>query len=119
MSARDSHEAKEHPEYAKNDPFNVANVRFNHVAGTGSLQRAADLTKPAKIELDERAQRAEVIVQIANSITRLNNGKFVVASQFEPEICYIVNPAKSECTCPDYVYRGVVCKHLLAVKEIA
>ena len=52
-------------------------------------------------------------------IRRLRNGLFRVQSFSNPQIFYVVDLLEKTCTCPHFTYRGIICKHLRAVEEIA
>ncbi len=104
--ARNLHEYGVH---GYKDPFNLDVEGFiagQHIDGS-SLQ----------YDIDRRIDKAEVLTKIAGSIQKNKDGTFNVISQFSPEMCYTVNLSKSACTCPDFVYRKVQCKHILAVKR--
>jgi len=90
------------------DPFDLLDFEGMkpgaHVSGS-SLQ----------FDIDQRVYRAEVLGKIVGQLQRNKDGSYSVASQFTPEICYHVDLDNNECNCPDHIYRGVICKHILAV----
>jgi len=71
-----------------------------------------------QFDIDQRIDRAEVLLKIEGIIQKNKDGTFNVASQFTPEACYTVDLKLRTCTCPDFYYRRVECKHILAVKEV-
>jgi SWIM zinc finger len=65
-----------------------------------------------------RIGKAEILCEVVGQIQRNKDGSYSVGSQFVPEICYRVDLVKNECNCPDHFYRGVICKHILACKQL-
>jgi len=64
----------------------------------------------------DRIQEAKDLLEIMGAITKLKDGVYLVASQWNSDKSYIVDLAKRDCSCPDHLYRGGDCKHILAVK---
>jgi len=64
-----------------------------------------------------RLERGQVIATAKRAIKRMNSSRYLVKSQ-SGNGNYHVNLTKIgfSCTCPDYVYRGVKCKHVHAVE---
>jgi putative transposase len=67
--------------------------------------------------MNGRKQRGMAIAKEGNQIKRLNDNMYLVKSQSNSG-SYLILKEKSEwsCECPDYKYRGVVCKHIWATK---
>lgn len=64
-----------------------------------------------------RQQKAELIAQTPNQITRLDEGRYSVRSQSgNGSYDVIATEAGWSCSCPDNVYRKAICKHILAVE---
>ncbi|MHB1006137.1 MAG: SWIM zinc finger family protein [Chloroflexota bacterium] len=92
----------------------------------GTIKPEANLARPVALAplvqwLPERARRAEAL-----KVTPMGEGEYEVASERTPEVVYKVRLPSPEkvsqgesirCSCPDYEYRGVPCKHLLVVAQ--
>jgi uncharacterized Zn finger protein len=68
-------------------------------------------------DLRDRAKRATNVADA--DVTLLGGGTAEVQSQSDPDKTYLVDidladVTASSCECPDHVYRGTTCKHLLA-----
>jgi predicted nucleic acid-binding Zn finger protein len=64
-----------------------------------------------------RKQRGEQLAKTAQEIQRIDTQTFYVQSQ-TGKGGYTVNNSYGawSCTCPDFVYRGIKCKHIHAVE---
>jgi len=89
------------------------------VVPTSANQARALALTPLVEWLPERTRRAEEL-----SVKPLGNGMFEVQSETHPDQTYRVtfrNPGEQgdgemlSCECADFLYRGIPCKHLLAV----
>ena len=89
------------------------------VVPTGSNQARALALTPLVDWLPERTRRAEEL-----NVRLLGTGTFEVQSESNPDQAYRVTfrgPGESgegetiSCECADFLYRGIPCKHLLAV----
>ena len=64
-----------------------------------------------------RRQRGESIAKVSEEIERVSESTYRVRSQ-RGRTMYTVTSSwgKWTCDCPDYMYRGVKCKHIFAVE---
>lgn len=60
-----------------------------------------------------RAEQLTASVRVQNPFART----FIVPSQTDAAKSYRVNLAAQTCTCPDFHFRGVTCKHMLAAQR--
>jgi len=66
-----------------------------------------------------RQIRGFAILAQPNTIRQVNANTFKVRSQSNPQVEYVVTNGKElDCTCPDHVYRGVICKHIFSVQSL-
>ncbi len=67
----------------------------------------------------DRKQQGELIAQAQGSIERLDDKTYLVTSQSR-NTRYRVRLIESDlvCSCPDYNYRGVKCKHIHAIDTL-
>jgi hypothetical protein len=78
--------------------------------------------KSIVIETDPRRERAETILQVYQAVQLNQDGSYTVSSQFVPNKSYQVRLSlngNGYCKCPDFTYRRIECKHILAVKSYA
>lgn len=79
-----------------------------------------------QIITEERKVRGLAIVSIAGQIKRINKLHYKVKSQSEPKVWYDVvkeygqnlggrEDGKWTCSCPDFTFRSVICKHIYSV----
>ena len=67
-----------------------------------------------------RQDRGENIAsKAASNIEKVSANTYLVLSQSKHNTQYIVNLQNNSCSCPDYAFRQLQCKHIIAVKEIA
>ena len=59
--------------------------------------------------------RRRKATMLKNSVLKLGENSFAVPSEKEKGKGYIVQKILS-CSCPDFIYRGGKCKHILAVE---
>lgn len=65
----------------------------------------------------KREEKGEKIAKKKDAIKRLNETKYRVRSQSGNGMYYVENTSIGwTCTCPDHTFRGMVCKHIWAVK---
>ena len=66
---------------------------------------------------DSRAERGRLICELGDQVRRLDANEYAVRSQ-SGKGEYSVRALESgwSCSCPDYAYRGVECKHIHAVE---
>ena len=66
-----------------------------------------------------RQIRGFAILAQPNTIKQVNANTFRVRSQSNPQVEYVVTNGKElDCSCPDRTFRGVICKHLCAVRAL-
>jgi len=64
-----------------------------------------------------REEKANLIVKDEKAITRINAQRYFVKSQSGNGEYEVINSEYGlGCSCPDHLYRGLECKHILAVK---
>lgn len=64
-----------------------------------------------------REERANLILKDENAIKRIDTQRYIVKSQSgNGEYEVISSEFGLGCSCPDHAYRGLECKHILAVK---
>lgn len=89
------------------------------VVPTSANQARSVALTPLVEWLPERTRRAEEL-----QVKALGNGRFEVQSESSPDQTYHVTfrqPGEAgegemiSCECADFLYRGIPCKHLLAV----
>lgn len=97
-------------------------ARVEVVPSSTNRARAVALT-PLVDWLPERTRRAEAL-----QVTRLDDGSYEVESESHPGQSYHVtvlpagqtgDGAPLQCECADFLYRGIPCKHILAVAREA
>ena len=66
---------------------------------------------------DSRAERGRLICGLGDQVRRLDDNEYAVRSQ-SGKGEYSVRALESgwSCSCPDYAYRRVFCKHIFAVE---
>ena len=52
-----------------------------------------------------------------DKIIHLDDLEYLVQSQRQDGVYYSVSLSNGSCSCPDYLYRRQICKHLIAVKR--
>ncbi|MGH2639047.1 MAG: SWIM zinc finger family protein [Rhabdochlamydiaceae bacterium] len=69
------------------------------------------------LSTNSREERAKQIVQLENAVSRKNETDYIVKSQSGTGF-YSVNKTLSGwiCSCPDFMFRNAVCKHIYAVQ---
>ena len=50
-------------------------------------------------------------------IIHLDGPEYLVQSQRQDGVYYSISLDNDSCSCPDYLYRRQICKHLMAVKR--
>lgn len=75
------------------------------------------IVRVANVMVDIRESRGKPIADQCNQIKKVNENSFKVKSQSGRGI-YDVKATKTgmACTCPDFVYRGGKCKHIMATR---
>ena len=65
-----------------------------------------------------REERAQTIINSHAEIRQTNDSTYIVPSQTEKGKAYqVVNVGEEwDCECPDFYWRGLICKHIYAVK---
>lgn len=65
-----------------------------------------------------REERAQMMINNQTEIRQTSDSTFIVPSQTEKGKAYqVVNVGEEwDCECPDFYFRGVICKHIYAVK---
>src|SRR5213593_369753 len=67
--------------------------------------------------VNSREERATLILKDEKAITRIDSQRYFVKSQSgNGEYEVIFSEFGAGCSCSDHLYRGVECKHVLAVK---
>lgn len=66
--------------------------------------------------INQNIPRFERAFQLQDGVTKTTNTVFSVASQSDPRKLYYVNLLEHSCTCPDFTFRGVECKHIRAAQ---
>jgi hypothetical protein len=93
------------------------------VVPSGNNRARATALAPLVDWLPERTRRAEDL-----SVRTLGDGSYEVASESQPGQTYhvtLLQPGQSgdgsplQCECADFLYRGIPCKHILAVAREA
>ena len=66
---------------------------------------------------DSRAERGRLICDLGDQVRRLDDNEYAVRSQSgKGEYSVRATEAGWVCSCPDFVYRGLSCKHIHAVE---
>jgi transposase-like protein len=65
-----------------------------------------------------REERAHIMINEHMEIRQTSESTYIVPSQTEKGIAYqVVNVGEEwDCECPDFYFRGVICKHIYAIK---
>lgn len=66
------------------------------------------------MEINQNIPRFEKAFGIAMSVVKTTPTTRAVPSSKDPRVIYYVNLLEKSCTCPDYTFRGVECKHIKA-----
>ena len=73
-----------------------------------------DMSKQQQVH--DRKRQGELIAKAKGSIKRLDDRNYVVNSQSGNGFYNIqLTQSGITCSCPDYVYRGIKCKHIHAI----
>lgn len=100
----------------------VGEIEVSMVSADANPARTVALAPLVKW-LPERTRRAERL-----AVSPLGGGLYEVSSERQPGLVYRVSLPSTEavaqgehigCECPDYQYRGIPCKHLLVVAQLA
>ncbi|MCX6650042.1 MAG: transposase [Methanomassiliicoccales archaeon] len=65
---------------------------------------------------DARAERGKAIALIPGAVKEIKSGLFTVQSQSGVGTYRVENNRGWKCNCPDFITRGVECKHIIAVQ---
>ena len=66
---------------------------------------------------DPREERGRAIANQGNQIKKVSDTSFKVRSQSGNKVYEVKStPTGMTCTCPDFVYRGGKCKHIMATR---
>ena len=80
------------------------------------IRKYGDTAMRMEQTLKPRMMRGFAIVAQANQIKQAEVHTFKVRSQSGNGQYVVTNGFEWDCTCPDHVYREIVCKHIFAVK---
>ena len=71
------------------------------------------------VQYYQTSTRIERAIQIVDHVTRDAPGICIVQSQSKPKVKYVTDIWAGTCTCPDFLFRKVICKHVIAgrIKE--
>lgn len=67
--------------------------------------------------MDEREKRGIQIARTPHQILQIDKSTYVVKSESTPKM-YKVSTKYQACSCPDYKFRGGICKHIHAVMHL-
>ena len=68
-------------------------------------------------DLDTRAEKGKMIAETFGQVVRLEEQAYKVRSQSLDRYYEVIGTEKGwECQCPDFVFRGLTCKHIWAVQ---
>jgi predicted nucleic acid-binding Zn finger protein len=82
--------------------------------GLPEIQGADGLSAPV---FDYRASRGEAIAKTESNVRRIDQHEYRVRSQSgKGEYTVLQTELGWQCSCPDFAYRGVKCKHAFAVE---
>jgi ribonuclease HI len=93
------------------------NIEFQWIPRKQNRE-ADELSRQAyrKFPSDKPKSREEKAKEIIDNVTHLHRNLYIVRSQTDVSILYLVDISKNACNCPDHENRGTVCKHILAAQ---
>jgi predicted nucleic acid-binding Zn finger protein len=83
---------------------------INEIDVAGTTQ-----TKPSEGFSNARLQRGLDIAKKGDQIVELSSTRYVVKSQKTDDEYEVITRIGWYCSCPDYMFRGVICKHMYAI----
>lgn len=70
------------------------------------------------ITIEQTVNRISKGFKLADQVEILDESTARAYSQYDKSKSYIVDFVNSTCTCPDYIFRKMVCKHIVAVRVV-